>query len=274
VVTIFEATLKLYPEQFPAQRGHLSPGFYLNLYQWSGAHATLVLTSTHAAKMDLIRAYRIPEEKIRVVYLAAPDDFVPSGTAAEHSAIRRKYLGADKPFFLYVGKMTPRRNVPMLMQAFRELKRDSRIPHKLLVIGKNITEIDIQSLARELEITQDFAHVEYIPDDDLLLLYNAAHVFVLPYSYEAVSLPVIEAQRTGLPVITMDAPGLREVSGDAAVYLRQAEVADIREAMRSLATDAGLHRDLSARGLEFSQRFSWRRTAAETLAVLEEAART
>jgi glycosyltransferase involved in cell wall biosynthesis len=126
-----------------------------------------------------------------------------------------------------------------------------------------------------LGIEKDFVYTGYVPDEDLILLYNAAHAFVLPYSYEAgASLTALEAQAAGLPVITVDTPGLRETTGNEALYMAEAEVPDMVEAMTRAAQDPEFRRGLSEGGLRFARQFSWRRTAAETLAVLEEAART
>src|SRR6185436_20627473 len=126
------------------------------------------------------------------------------------------------PFFLFVGKLTPRRNVPKLMEALAVFKRRTQQPHKLMVVGLNTTGIDIAGRARELGIEKDFVYTGYVPDEDLILLYNAAHAFVLPYSYEAgASLTALEAQAAGLPVITVDTPGLRETTGNEALYMAE-----------------------------------------------------
>jgi len=183
-------------------------------------------------------------------------------------------LGADVPFFLFVGKMTPRRNVPLLLSAFADFKRKNpALPHRLLVVGLNTVHLDLPALSRELLLGEDFAHREYVSDEDLHLLYNAAEAFVLPYSYEALSLTTMEAQANGLPVITVDAPGLREVTGGKAILLPPPlTTAAVCEAMTRIATDGALRRRLAEEGLDFIRQFSWRRTSRETLAVLEEAA--
>jgi len=273
VVTTFEATLKLFPEYFPPTRWYESPQLYLALYGWSARNSTLVLTTTHAAAQDIARAYDVPSTKIRVVYLAPAEIFRPLGSTADLDAVRRQYFGEDAPYFLFVGKMTPRRNVPKLLQAYAQLKQRTRIPHKLLIVGKNTARIRIAEMASSLRIADDCVHLEYVSDEDLSRIYNAAHAFVLPYSYEsASSLTALEAQATGLPVITCDSPGLRETTGGHAWFLPAAEVPEIECALQRFAEDPGLCRDLAEKGLEFARRFTWRRTAAETLDVLVEAA--
>ena len=100
-----------------------------------------------------------------------------------------------------------------------------------------------------------------------------AEAFVLPYSYEALSLPTLEAQAIGTPVITVDTPGLREMTGGKALLMPAAELGAIRDSLARLASDEALRKRLSEEGLAFARQFSWRRTSRETLAVLEEAAR-
>jgi glycosyltransferase involved in cell wall biosynthesis len=96
----------------------------------------------------------------------------------------------------------------------------------------------------------------------------------MPYSYEAVSLAALEAQATGTPLIAVDTPGLRETTNGEALFVPRAEVREIVEGLSQVATKPGLCRELSARGLVHAQRFTWQRCAAETLNVLEEAARS
>lgn len=269
VVVTFEATMRLFPELYPRKARLL----HSRLYGWSARNATLVITPTDAASRDVANAYGVSPEKIRMVPLAPAAIFMRLQGDTWLHEVKERYVGADAPFFLHVGKFTARRNVPMLMEAFAELKRRTGLPHKLIVVGMNETDLDVASLASTLGIVEDFRHYERVSDDDLNKLYNAAESFVLPYTYEALSLTAQEAQATGTPVLTVDAPGLREVTGDAALFISRAETRELSEAMERLARDEALRRELSERGRANAARYSWERCSIETLAVLEEAAR-
>ncbi len=268
VVAMFDATLHLFPEFYPA----FARVFYDRLYGWSVRRATLVITGTETARQDIARSYGVPLSRIRVVPLAPAEIFKPLAGDARLAALRERYLASSAPFFLFVGKLTARRNVPKLMEAFAELKRRTALPHKLLVIGLNTTHLTLAELAANLGIGNEFKHFEYVPDDDLTTLYNGAEAFVMPYSYEAVSLTALEAQATGTPVITVDTPGLRETTGGAAILMSKAEVPEIVEAMSRLTRNPALRCELAERGLAHARRFSWQRSSTETLAILEEAA--
>jgi len=269
VVTCFEATQKLFPSYYPWKARLVNTP----LYGWSARHADLVVTTSEAAREDIARAYDVDRARIRVVHLAASDAFRVVRDSTLVQGARTRYLGSQDPFFLYVGKLTARRNIPMLMEAFAEFGRRTSLSHQLLVVGLNTTQLPLDELARTLGITKCFHHYEYVAHDDLNLLYNAAESFVLPYTYEAgFSLTALEAQVAGTPVVTVDAPGLRESTGSAGLFVSSAEVRAITEAMCRLAQDPTLREELSQRGLANSRRYSWERTSLETLGVLVEVA--
>jgi glycosyltransferase involved in cell wall biosynthesis len=244
------------------------------VYGWSARHAELVVTSSEAAGRDVVSEYGVNPARLRVVHLAASEEFRVVGQDARVEEARARYLDAGRPFFLYVGKLTGRRNIPTLIRAFAEFKRQTGDAHGLVLIGLNTTGVPVGRLAEELGIVGDVRHYDHIDDTDLNLLYNAAESFVLPYTYEAAfSLTALEAQVTGTPLITVDAPGLHESTGSAALFIPAPGVSEISGAMARLARDEALRRELAERGLENAKRFSWERASHETLAVLAEAAR-
>ena len=132
--------------------------------------------------------------------------------------------------------------------------------------------VDIRGLAESLGVGDDCIQPGFVPDDDLVLLYNAAAAFVLPYTYQTVSLPPLEAMACGTPVVTVGTPALREITGDAAHYVSAPDVSELAEALGAIAADPAYAESLAARGRAFVGGLSWRRTAAETLDVLAAAA--
>lgn len=270
VVAMFDATLHLHPEMYPFSARIVND----RLYGWSVRNSALIITGTEAARQDIVRSYGVPSERIRIVPLAPAEVFKPLFVDRQAPDAAARYLGSPAPYFLFVGKLTARRNVPMLMEAFAELRRRQPIPHKLLVVGLNTTGLNLPALAEQFGITADFRHCPYAPDEDLNLLYNGASAFVMPYTYESVSLTALEAQATGAPVVTVDTPGLRETTNGIAFWMPQAGVREIVEALARLVNDEALRRQLSQEGLSFARQFTWERCAAETLNVLAEAARS
>ncbi|CAN5553732.1 N/A [soil metagenome] len=268
VVTLHEASNFLHPELFPKS----APLFYNRLFAWSGRHATLVIVGSEDSKKDIAHHCGIPLSRIRVVYMASAECFKPVGDDSQINTVRRQYIGsADTPFFVTVGKMSGRRNFPLLLEAFAEFKRRTRHPHKLLMVGLNIHHLDIAGMIEKLGIKTDVLYPGFITDEELNLIYNAAEAFISPSVYETICLPVMEAQATGTPVICIDTPGMRETTGDDALLIPELSITELVKAMSRLATDTALRRELSESGFANAQRFSWSRCSAETLAVLEEA---
>ncbi len=268
VVSLHEASHYLYPELFPKS----VPLFYNRLYAWSGRHATLVIVGSEDSKKDVALFCGVPLSRIRVAHMAPAEFFRAVKKDLQIDAVRERHIGsADTPFFLTVGKMSGRRNFPRLLEAFAEFKRRTSLPHKLLMVGLNIHNIDIAGLIEKLGIKGDVLNPGYVSDDELNLIYNAAEAFISPSAYETICLPVMEAQAAGLPVICIDTPGMRETTGDAALLISKLEIEDLVEAMSRIAEDADLRRELSETGLNYSKRFSWQKCAADVLAVLAEA---
>ena len=267
VVATADAVSVLHPELFPpAVRV-----FYNPLYGWSARHATRVVAATEASRQDIVRGWGVPPERIRAVPLAPAEVFRPLDDPAAVAQARDRHVGGGEPFLLFVGKLSGRRSLPPLLEAFAELKR-AGAPHKLLLVGLNPRQIDVARLTAELGLAADVKHAGYVTDGELAALYNGAEAFVMPSVYETVSLPVMEAQASGTPVVCIDTPGMRELTGGAAVLVPRLERKPLFEALAALAADPGRRRELSEAGRANASRYSWQRCARETLDVLHEAA--
>ncbi len=266
VVSLLDAVSALYPELFPRLQRYL----YNPLYGWSGRHASLVIAGSEAGRQDVARVWKIPLELIRVVYLAPAESFGYVQRDGSLDQVRSRFtLGF--PYFLFVGKISGRRSLPPLLKAFAEFQKRTNHPHRLVLVGLNPHNLDLQRLMNELQIAERVIYPGYISDEELNLLYNAADALVMPSVYETLSLPVMEAQATGTPVICIDTEGMREITGSAAMHIAKLEPALMCEAMEQIAEDANLRNHLSIQGRAHSSQFSWQRCSRETLRVLEEA---
>lgn len=269
VVTTHDATQHLYPDMFPKIVKYVhSP-----LYRWSAKHSVLVITSNEASRRDISEHMGVPIEEIHVVHLAPDEVFKHAPDPQRDVEIRRRYLGVSDPYFLFVGKMTGRRNIPLLLEAFAKFKRDSRSAHRLLLVGLKSHEEALSKKLDQLGISDDVFHSGFVSDEDLNHIYNAAEAFVMPSIYETVSFPLMESQATATPVIAVDTAGSRELTGGEALLLPEFNVPYAAAAMSKIASDAGFRAELGQRGHKNSKRFSWDRTARETLELLHRAAK-
>jgi glycosyltransferase involved in cell wall biosynthesis len=267
VVATHDVIYHVRPELFPPS----VRVFYRRLYDWSDRHAAAITTLGHAVKREIVEHVHVPPERVHAIHPAPADTFRPVHDAAAIAAVRARRTGGDAPFFLFVGKMTGRRSLPCLLQAFALVKQRG-LPHRLVLAGLKPAGGELDAEAARLGIAADIIFTGYVDDEELNLLYNAAESFVMPSVYETTSLPAMEAQAAGLPVIALDTEGLRELTADTALQVAAMEPGPLSTAMLCMAADPDLRRDLSARGLENARRFSWRRTSAETMAVCEAAA--
>jgi glycosyltransferase involved in cell wall biosynthesis len=268
VVTTHEAIMKIVPQMFDRRARFV----YAPLYGWSARAATLVITTSQAAKRDIAAAWDIDVAKIRVTPLAAAAAFSPLPESVDRAALRAKMFGTDAPYFLFVGKISGRRNIPELLRGFQAFKRATGRAHRLVIAGPDYAVQAAMRMAGETSIGPDLITRTYVPDEELNAMYNCADALVLPSVYENGSLPVFEAQAAGTPVISVDTDGTREVSGSAAVLIPTLSSEGIASAMTQIAEDDALRRSLSTRGLANSKQYSWERCARETVAVCHEAA--
>jgi len=139
----------------------------------------------------------------------------------------------------------------------------------VLAGGKGWLYENLFRRVEELGLTEDVIFTGVVPDEDLPALMNGALLFVYPSLYEGFGLPVLEAMACGVPVITSNVSSLPEVAGDAALLVDPYDVEELAEAMRSLIESEETRADLRNKGLAQAARFSWERTAEETMRVYE-----
>lgn len=268
VVTTHDMIFCVRPELFPAR----SRAFYRTLYNWSVRHAALVVTPAEAVKAEIVHYCAIAPDRVRVTYLAPAPHFGVIDDQAVLAAVRRRVLGADVPFFLFVGKTTGRRSLPTVLEGFARLAATTALPHRLLFVGHGTDSPDLRSVVTRLGLGGRVVQSGFLDDETVNLLYNAAAGLVTGALYETTSLPVMEAQATGLPVICYRNAGMLEITGGAAMLLDTLTPHALCDAMVAIAEDTTLSRQLREGGLVSAARFSWDRCARDTMAVLEEAA--
>lgn len=263
VVTIHDITPILYPEAHPIKAGLLW-GRALKLCSHRVAHWISVSENT---KLDMEKYLKISGNDITVIY-TAPD---PRFRSLVDKEVARDYIvrqyGIKDPFILYVGTLEPRKNIPSLIHAFAKVKQDG-FPHKLVLIGgKGWKYENVFATITELKLENEVAILGYVPDDDLLLFYNAADVFVYLSVYEGFGLPPLEAMACGVPVITSNVSSLPEVVDGAGLLVNPKDISNITTVLERTLCDFSLRENLIKKGLERSAEFKWEKTAEETFEV-------
>jgi glycosyltransferase involved in cell wall biosynthesis len=267
VITIHD----LIPMVLPQYAGSRMVRWYTRLVRLAARRADAIIADSECSKRDIVRLLRIAPEKVQVIYLAASEECRPLGDPAELEAIRRKYDLPER-FFLYVGGLDARKNVPRLIQAFGRARKRLEAPCPLAIAGRPESENsemfpDLLAVARENAVDGDIIFLGRVPEEDKTPLYGAALAFLFPSLYEGFGLTPLEALACGAPVVSSNASSLSEVVGDAAILVDPLDVDGLAGAIVALATNQELRASLREKGLAQAARFSWRRAAEQTLAV-------
>lgn len=231
--------------------------------------AKRIIAISENTKRDIIKYYRVPEEKIRVTLLAADDSFCPVNNSALLEAVKIKYA-IDGDFIFNVGVLFKRRNIPRLLEAFSILKKDKTFQHKLVIAGPEKEGFNLAEHIEKYSINDDVIYLGYIEQSDMPLLYNAASFFIYPSLYEGFGLPVLEAMSCGKAVITSNVSSLPEVLGNTGILVDPYKTEDLCQAMDKLARDDVLRDQFGRAALERSKIFNWDNLASETIAVYKE----
>lgn len=222
---------------------------------------------SHATKAELVRRFPGAAGKTRVVHPGADAAFSQDGR--EPGPVVRAH-GIERPYVLVTATLEPRKNLARLIDAFAGLPPDLTRSHELVLVGaRGWRSNDVRE--RIAEHPDCVRALGYVADDDLPALYRGATVFCYPSLQEGFGLPVLEALQCGTPVIASRLSSLPEVAGDAARYIDPHAVEDIRDALLQLLRDPSLRRELGARGPAQAAKFSWARSAAALLEILEAA---
>jgi len=261
VISVMDLSYIHFPEMFREQ----------DLYQlnnwtaYSARNAKKILTISESSKNDIIKEYDLPQGRVVVIYPG-----IKAKKTMPNSKILKEKYGIDSDFVLFVGTLQPRKNVERLIEAFSKIK-DKKTT--LVLVGKRgwLYE-EILSAPKKFNVEDRVKFLDFVPDEDLPVLYGGAQCFVLPSLYEGFGLPVLEAMQYGCPVITSNVSSLPEAGGNAALYVDPKNVDDITEKIDELLSNEKLRKELILKGTKQVKKFSWEKAARETLSVLEEVA--
>ena len=238
----------------------------------SARRAARILSLSEHTRHDIIETYGVKPQRVTAIPLAAPEHFGPISDNRELQRVRHNY-GIDRDYILSVGSIQPRKNLARLVRAYASLRGDGSadtLP-KLVLVGKCAWLYDETLRALdETNVKDAVVLTGYVPERDLPALYSGALCFVYPSYFEGFGLPPLEAMKCGSPVVVGNRTSLPEVVGDAALAVDPFDVDAIAGAIRRLVNDSALRRELSIKGQERANEFTWRETAKKTLAVYKE----
>lgn len=263
IVTVHDLTPIVFKEDFP-------PGIKGNI-KWrlqkkSLQNVDFIITDSKSSKKDIHEITGIDDDKIRVIYLAAAKHFKQIEELDKKEFLSKFSL--PESFILYVGDVTPNKNLPRIIEAINKTN------YNLVIVGKafanedfdreNVWNKDLKK-AKELSLgSKKIVSLGFVEDSDLVKIYNIASTLVMPSLYEGFGLPILEAMQSGCPVITSKRGSLGEVGMDAALYVDPLSVDSIASGINKVMGDANLRKSLSQAGIKNAKKFTWEKTAIET----------
>ena len=246
----------------------------IDYLRWSTRYAIKkalkIISVSNFTKQDLIELYKADSNKIQVIHNGYNRDLYKKITDSKTtSKILFKY-GIEVPYFLYVGRIEKKKNIPALIEALsivREQHKDIR--HKLVLVGDASFGYDeTKYQMREYDLVDDIIMPGWIEENDMPYIFNAASAFVFPSNYEGFGIPILQAMAVGVPVISSERSALPEIGGKAALYFDPQDSFTIAYALARIVKDQKLRDRLINDGYVQATKFSWEKSAEETLALL------
>jgi glycosyltransferase involved in cell wall biosynthesis len=261
VVTVHDAAALLYPETYP-RRGRR---FHRRGTALAARRADVIIAPSVAAADEISANTPIARERIRVV----PQGVTQRRIGAGLVTATRATLGiGDDPYVLWVGTLEPRKNVPVLVEAFRAVVADRNLPHHLVLVGPpgwldadDAIRSQAEQLGNRLHLTGP------VRADRLAALYEGADLFAFPSFHEGFGIPVLEAMAQSTAVVCSDIPVLREVAGNAARFVPPSDAEAWGHALVELLDDDDTRRELGRSGRARAASFTWEQCIERTRAV-------
>src|SRR3989344_3387993 len=235
--------------------------------KYSAKKAKGVFTISQASKDDIIKTYGVSGQRVVVTYPGIRQGLMIKDKGLSMDEIRKKH-GVNDKYVLFVGTLQPRKNIARLIEAFSKLNKSDL---NLVIVGKKGWKFEeILAAPEKFGVGNKVKFLDSVTDEDLPAFYKNAICFVLPSLYEGFGLPVLEAMQYGCPVLTSNISSLPEAGGDSVLYCDPENVDDIAKNLESMIQNSELRKKLIEKGFEQVKKFSWEKTAKETLSALQE----
>jgi glycosyltransferase involved in cell wall biosynthesis len=265
VVTLHDLAFVLYPETHTVS----SRAYYVAAGE-SVRHAERVIAVSQRTASDAVRLLGVDPARMRVVPEAAAPGYAPRSFDDLLQVAERLGVNPEKPYLLFVGTLEPRKNVPLLLEAFATVRRELDV--QLLLVGsRGWLDEPIFAAHARLGLLDSARFLGPLDQEALAALYSHAAAFVLPSLYEGFGLPVLEAMACGAPVICSNSGPLPEIASEAAVLLPPDDPQPWARAMLRVLTEPRTADALRQSGFSRAATFSWRRAALATRDIYREA---
>lgn len=200
--------------QFPELTRNSTALYYNMMLRHSCNKATRIIAVSNKVKSDLVEIFKIPEDRVAVIYLGIHSRFKRMLDDAELLRVRVRYRLPAR-FILFVGNIEPKKNLLVILKAFKMLREDPNVDHKLVIVGRKAWKYKtVFTEVERLRLKDDVRFLGYLDEDDLPAVYSLSQLFLFPSIYEGFGLPPLEAMACETPVIVSRSGSLPEITGD------------------------------------------------------------
>lgn len=259
LVTIHDLSALLYPQWHSAERVRMHEELFDRLIP-SKVH---FLTVSEYIKTQMEEHLGIASDRIHVSPNGVRTNLKPLSKNTLESGLHR--LGLKPGYFLHVGTIEPRKNLPLLMRAWADLPPSLRNKHPLVLAGavgwKDRLEIDMMRDLKGLGLI----HLGYVPERDLAALYGGARALAFPSFEEGFGMPVVEMLACGGAVVSAPAGAVEEVAGEGVHLIRSGDLSDWRKALAQVATDDAFFAQLRKHSQKIAAPYTWQACAQKTM---------
>ncbi len=253
------------PEDLPS----FTRKYYNYFFPKFAEKASVIATVSEYSKQDIVKTYKIPGDKITVVFNGCNESYVP--VSQEQKKDTKQKYSKGKEYFIFIGTLHPRKNIARLFRAFELFKKESGTDMKLLIVGtKMFMTKDIESAYSQSDFKEDIIFTGRLNPEDLHMVLASAFAMTFVPLFEGFGIPMIEAMNCDVPVICSDTTSLPEVAGDAALFVNPFDVVEIKNKMMIITENEELRKALIEKGRKRKNLFSWDKTTEKLWKLIEE----
>lgn len=260
IITVHDLSFKYFPQffTFKDRLWHFFNKIHQNLNT-----SDKIIAISQSTKNDIIKFYRIPPQKIKVIYHGIDHNRYRRITDYRFLEKERQRLKLPPNFILYLGPIEPRKNIDLIIKVFQNITQDKNFSKLKLVIAGFLID---KKIVRKVKNILWYININ---EEDKVILYNLAKVFIYPSFFEGFGFPPLEAGACGTPVIVGNNSSLAEILSDSALLVNPHHPNELKTALLELLTRKNLYYYFQTKILQKSLVYSWQKTARQTLRLME-----
>jgi len=267
VVTIHD--LYVTPQDSKYFRSFMTKNYGRWMTHHSVMSSTQIITISNFIKRKLLRVFPKAAAKASVIHHGVDQKFGKIENPVLVQAVKRKYKLPDD-YILYMGSFKPKKNLLRLIEAFDSLPDLLKQKYPLILAGKPGYQYNaVQELVIKKKLQNYVKFIGFVPDEEIVPLYNGATLFVFPSMHEGFGFPLLEALACGLPTVSSSAASMPEIAEEAALFADPLSVEEISQSILKILSDPLLRKKMSSQGIKQAHKFSWDRTVEQTVEVYE-----